>query len=223
MKDRVVIVTGAAGVLGQAVATEFAARGARVAPVDIVPAPAHANSYTCDLNNADACRSTVEAIRGAFGRIDALINVAGGFTMGEQVHETSAATFEGMLDINARTLLNITRVVVPVMLAAGHGAIVNIAARAGLRGSARMGAYSASKSVVLRLTEALADELKNHGINVNCVMPSIIDTPRNRADMPDADPTRWVKPADLAKVITFLASEDARAIHGAAIPVDGLS
>jgi NAD(P)-dependent dehydrogenase (short-subunit alcohol dehydrogenase family) len=128
-----------------------------------------------------------------------------------------------MMDLNAGTVLNMARAVVPHMLETGGGRIVNVAARAGLRGTARMGAYAASKSVVIRLTEALAEELKGKGINVNCVLPSIIDTERNRADMPDADPAKWVAPADLARVIAFLASDDARAIHGAALPVEGLS
>jgi NAD(P)-dependent dehydrogenase (short-subunit alcohol dehydrogenase family) len=157
------------------------------------------------------------------GAIDTLVNVAGGFTMGEAVHETSDATWQHMLDLNSRTVLNMARAVVPHLLAARRGHIVNVAARAGLRGSARMAAYAASKSVVIRLTEALADELKEQGVNVNCVLPSIIDTARNRADMPNADHSRWVRPADLAKVIAFLVSDDARAIHGAAIPVEGLS
>jgi len=221
LKGRIVVVTGAAGVLGRAVTDEFEARGATVIGVDVIEPPGA--GLVCDLLDGDACNRTVDAIRARHGKVDALVNVAGGFTMGETVYEGSSATFESMLDINARTLLNITRAVVPVMLAAERGAIVNVAARAGLRGSALMGAYSASKSVVIRLTEALADELKANGINVNCVMPSIIDTPRNRADMPTADFSKWVSPPDLAKVIAFLASDDARAIHGAAVPVEGLA
>src|SRR5262249_9953368 len=115
------------------------------------------------------------------------------------------------------------RAVVPDMIRTKSGRIVNIGARAGLRGGARMAAYSASKSTVIRLTESLAEELKGQGVNVNCVLPSIIDTARNRADMPDADFSKWVRPADLARVIAFLASDDARAIHGAAIPVEALA
>jgi NAD(P)-dependent dehydrogenase (short-subunit alcohol dehydrogenase family) len=220
---RVVIVTGAAGALGRAVAETFAMRGARLALIDIVPIEGPHASYVCDLGDAAACVATVARIHDALGRIDALANVAGGFTMGEAVHETSDETWTHMLSLNAGTVLNMTRATVPHLLRAGRGAIVNVAARAGLRGSAHMAAYAASKSVVIRLTEALADELKGKGINVNCVLPSIIDTVRNRADMPRADPTKWVTPNDLAAVIAFLASDDARAIHGAAIPVEGLS
>lgn len=221
--SRVVVVTGAAGALGRAVAAEFARRGARLALIDIVSIAGPHGSWVCDLGDAAACSETVARIRERLGRIDALANVAGGFTMGEAVHETTDATWRHMLELNAGTVLNMARAVVPHMLAAGAGRIVNVAARAGLRGTARMAAYAASKSVVIRLTEALADELKGKGINVNCVLPSIIDTERNRADMPDADPAKWVAPADLARVIAFLASDDARAIHGAALPVEGLS
>ena len=109
------------------------------------------------------------------------------------------------------------------MIAAGRGAIVNVAASAALKGAAGMGAYCASKDVVIRITEAMSAELRDKGINVNCVLPSIIDTPENRAAMPASDPSRWVAPEALAKVIAFLASDDAAAIHGAAIPVTGLS
>jgi NAD(P)-dependent dehydrogenase (short-subunit alcohol dehydrogenase family) len=114
------------------------------------------------------------------------------------------------------------RATVPVMLSAGRGKIVNIGAGAGLNAGARMGAYSASKSVVIRLTEAMAAELKSQGINVNCVLPSIIDTARNRSDMPNADYRTWVHPDALARVIGFLASDAATPIHGAALPVSGL-
>ncbi|HQD84691.1 MAG TPA: SDR family oxidoreductase, partial [Quisquiliibacterium sp.] len=112
---------------------------------------------------------------------------------------------------------------VPAMLRNGRGAIVNVAARAALAGAGSMGAYVASKSVVVRLTETMAAELRERGINVNCVLPSIIDTPDNRAAMPDADPSRWVATEDLAQVMLFLASDAARAVHGAALPVSGLS
>jgi NAD(P)-dependent dehydrogenase (short-subunit alcohol dehydrogenase family) len=127
-----------------------------------------------------------------------------------------------MLGLNAKSVINCARAVVPGMLAAGRGKIVNIAALAGLSGKANMGAYSASKSAVIRLTESMSAELRDRGINVNCILPSTIDTPQNRADMPKADPRRWVAPEALADVVLFLASDAARAIHGAAIPVNGL-
>src|SRR5581483_216805 len=156
-------------------------------------------------------------------RIDILCNIAGGFRMGPAVHETPADLWKSMLDINAGTMLNTVQAVVPKMLANGGGKIVNVGAMGGTTGRPNMGAYSAAKSAVIRLTESMAAELREKNINVNCVLPSIIDTPANRADMPQADPKKWVAPADLANVIVFLSSDAARAIHGAAVPVVGLS
>jgi NAD(P)-dependent dehydrogenase (short-subunit alcohol dehydrogenase family) len=142
--------------------------------------------------------------------------------MGQPVHETPEETWELMLGLNAKSVINCARAVVPGMLAAGYGKIINVAALAGLSGKANMGPYSASKSAVIRLTESMSAELRDKGINVNCILPSIIDTPQNRADMPKADPRRWVAPEALAEVVLFLASDAARAIHGAAIPVTAL-
>jgi NAD(P)-dependent dehydrogenase (short-subunit alcohol dehydrogenase family) len=124
-----------------------------------------------------------------------------------------------MFDLNVRTLVNAVRAAVPAMLEAGGGKIVNVAAFAGTEGMALMGAYCASKSVVIRLTEAMSAELRGRGINVNCVLPTTLDTPDNRRAMPDADPARWVVPEDLARAMMYLCSDDARGIHGAAVPV----
>ena len=220
---RIVAITGAAGVLGRAVADEFAHRGAKLALIDIIAIQGPHFSIVGDLTNAAAARDIVAKIVAKLGRIDALANVAGGFTMGETVHETTDKTWSFMFDINVMTMLNMVRATVPAMLTQKRGKIVNIGARAGLRGAGRMGAYCASKAVVIRLTESLADELKGSGINVNCVLPSIIDTARNRQDMPDADYSKWVNPADLARAIAFLASDAANPIHGAALPVEALS
>lgn len=219
----VVLVTGAAGALGSAVVDHFAARGARVAQLDVVGIDNDHYSASCDLTDAEACEAAVAAVTAAVGPVRVLANIAGGFTMGEAVHETSGETWDFLMGLNAHSVLNMARAVVPGMLAAGTGKIVNVGAGAGQRGAGRMGAYSASKSVVIRLTEAMADELRDGGINVNCVLPSIIDTPRNRADMPDADFGKWVRPVDLAAVIAFLASDAAAPIHGAALPVTNLS
>ena len=175
--------------------------------------------HIADLTDATAA---TEAF-GQIGDIDILANIAGGFTMGDTVDETSDETWDFMFNLNARTVLNAARAAVPGMRARGAGKIVNIGARAALRGTGAMGAYCASKSVVLRLTETLADELKASGINVNCILPSIIDTPRNRSDMPGADFSKWVTPAEVAGVVLFLASDAANAVHGASIPVEGLS
>ena len=219
---QVVLITGAAGALGRAAAAYFESEGARLALLDVVPIESAHFSRVCDLTDSADCRNAVAAAVAALGTVDVLINIAGGFAMGEAVHETSAATWDFLMGLNAHSVLNMARATVPVMLSAGRGKIINIGAGAGVSASARMGAYSASKSVVIRLTEAMAAELKSQGINVNCVLPSIIDTARNRSDMPDADYSKWVHPDALARVIGFLASEAAAPIHGAAVPVTGL-
>jgi NAD(P)-dependent dehydrogenase (short-subunit alcohol dehydrogenase family) len=227
-----VVITGAAGNLGQAVAKAFAALGANLVLIDLRPEPLArafgAETETrvlapTDLLDQTQVSATIEKAIERFARIDVLCNIAGGFRMGEAVHETSDANWNFLFDINVRSLLHAVRAVVPPMLQAGRGKVVNVGAFAAQRGVAQMGAYCAAKSAVIRLTEAMAAELREKGINVNCVLPSVIDTPQNRAAMPRADPARWVAPEDLASTILFLASPAARAIHGAALPVTGLS
>ena len=181
------------------------------------------HSATCDLTDARACSAEVQRVVASLGPIRVLANIAGGFSMGEAVHETTDNTWDFLMGLNARSVLNMARAVVPVMLESGGGRIINMGAGPGQRGVGNMGAYSASKSVVIRLTEAMSDELKESGINVNCILPSIIDTPRNRTDMPDADYSRWVTPEAMAAVVGFLASEAAAPIHGISLPVTGLS
>lgn len=220
---KVVLVTGAAGALGRAVVSHFASAGATIAQLDVIAIDNEHYSATCDLTDTANCAAAVNAIVTRLGAVDVLANIAGGFAMGEAVHETSARTWGFLMGLNAESVLNMARACVPQMLSQGHGKIVNIGAGAGMRGAAAMGAYSASKSVVIRLTEAMAEELKASNINVNCILPSIIDTERNRADMPDADFAAWVTPAAMARVIGFLASSAADPVHGAALPVSGLS
>src|SRR6185437_1124322 len=174
-----------------------------------------------DLGDGAKVASAADRARARFGRIDALCNIAGGFHMGEPAHETKDEVWRLMLELNAGSILRTARAVVPGMIAQGSGKIVNVAAMGGTQGGALMAAYSASKAAVIRLTESMALELRDKGINVNCVLPSTIDTPPNRASMPSADFTRWVAPAALADVILFLASDAARAINGAALPVVG--
>ncbi|MEQ8858549.1 MAG: SDR family NAD(P)-dependent oxidoreductase [Pseudomonadales bacterium] len=222
-EGRVVLITGAAGALGSATAEYFAAAGATLALLDVADIDGPHYSRRVDLTDSDACRAAVAAIEKDVGPIDIVANIAGGFAMGEAVHETSDETWNHLMGLNAHSVLNMARAVVPGMLERGRGRIVNVGAPPGQHGVAQLGAYSASKSVVIRLTEAMAGELREQGINVNCVLPTIIDTPPNRDAMPDADFGKWVKPAALAKVIGFLASDDAAPIHGAALPVSGLS
>ena len=222
---RTVMLTGAAGNLGRAVAAAFG--DANLVLLDLKRGNLQDGDrelfIETDLLNAQSVQAAIDKAVQRFKRIDVLCNIAGGFRMGASVHETADKDWDFMFNVNARTVLNMSRAVVPVMLKGGGGKIVNIGAFAAQKGAAQMGAYIASKSAVIRLTETMAAELREQNINVNCVLPTIIDTPENRAAMPKADPSRWVAPQDLAQVIAFLASDAARAIHGAALPVTGLS
>jgi len=191
--------------------------------LDVRPPSGEGVFIQTNLLDAQSVQAAVDQVRQRFGRIDVLCNLAGGFRMGAPVHETSDKDWDFLFNLNARTVLNMAKAVVPGMIKSGGGKIVNVGAYAAQKGAARMGAYIASKSAVIRLTETMAAELREQNINVNCVLPTIIDTPENRAAMPDADPRKWVAPQDLAAVVLFLASDAARAIHGAAIPVTGLS
>lgn len=226
------MITGAAGQLGPAVAAAFADVGDRLILVDRssealvhvygAPSPKH-RLVAADLLHPDSLANSIDQVRLELGGIDVLCNLAGGFTMGSPVHATSAADWQLMQDLNVRTLLHAVNCVVPDMIERRFGKVINIGANAAQRGQALMGAYIASKSVVMRLTESMAAELREHGINVNCVMPSIIDTPANRTAMPATDPAKWVSPEEIAAVTVFLASASASAVHGACIPVTGLS
>ncbi|MFO7943070.1 MAG: SDR family NAD(P)-dependent oxidoreductase [Anaerolineales bacterium] len=229
----VVIVTGAPGNLGSAVSKAYLKTGANLVLVDykedrlterfpeLASSEDHYLAASVDLTQPEAVEKMVHETMDRFGRIDAVVNTVGGFTMGEKVHEMDLETLEKMMRLNARTFLITSKAVVPHMIKAGKGKIVSIGARPSLEGKAKMGAYSVAKSAVLRLTEAMSSELKGQGINVNCVLPGTIDTPPNREAMPNADHSKWVQPASLADVILFLTSDAARDIHGAAIPVYG--
>lgn len=217
LKNKVVAVTGGNGNLGRAVGEAALQQGARVALLDVAFGnhPGGTSTHALDLLDAAATRACFQRL----GRVDVLCNIAGGFAMGTAVHETPDEVWNKLFDLNVRTLLNAVRAAVPGMIRQGGGRIINVGAAAALAGQPMMGAYCASKAVVIRLTESMAAELKDKGINVNCVLPSIIDTPQNRADMPNADPALWVSPRQLAEVIVFLGSEAASAIQGAAVPV----
>ena len=228
--NRVAMITGAAGNLGRAVATALAADGLRLVLVGnslahlkaaFPQAPADWRMVEVDLTDQAASDTRLGATVSDVGGVDVLCAIAGAFRMGEPVHATSTETWDAMIDVNVRTLLNAVRPVVPGMIASGRGQIITIGAASAQHGLAAMGAYTAAKSAVMRLTEAMAAELGGKGINVNGVLPSVIDTPQNRAAMPDADPKAWVSPDDLAAVIRFLASDQAKAINGALIPVTG--
>ena len=220
LSGKVVVVTGANGALGR-VACELAAQlGAQVTALDLrFDGAPGAGQYALDLTDAAATAACVATL----GRVDVVLNIAGGFDMGPSVYETTVAQWEHMTQMNVVTARNVISAVVPGMLARGRGSIVNVGALSAREGQANMGAYCVAKSAVMRLTESLSKELRAKGINVNAVLPSIIDTPTNRRDMPDADYSRWVAPQDLAQVMCFLGSDAARAIHGALLPVAGLA
>ena len=234
LEDRVVIVTGAAGNLGQAVARAFLAEGTKLVLVDRVPdrlsvlfpklvgSPDHLLATSVDLGDVDAVDEMVTQAIERYGHIDVLANTVGGYRGGTPVYETPIETWDLMLHLNARTAFIVSRAVIPAMRERRQGKIVHVSSRAGTKGRAGAAAYGASKGALVRLTESLSAELKRKGINVNCVLPGTIDTPQNRKDMPKADRSRWVAPEDVANVILFLASDAARAVHGAAMPVYGI-
>ncbi|MFA5938906.1 MAG: SDR family NAD(P)-dependent oxidoreductase [Sinimarinibacterium sp.] len=221
LKDKVIVITGALGALGRGVAEAAAAAGATVVAVDRVDGqpPRGAQAWPAlDLGDAQATLIALAAIAARHGRIDALVNIAGGFRW-ETLADGSPDTWDQLYQINVRTAVNACRGALPHLGAGGR--IVNIGAAGAVKAAAGMGAYAASKAGVARLTEALAEELKDREITVNAVLPSIIDTPANRADMPSADHSRWVRPQELAEVILFLLSGRASAVTGALIPVTG--
>lgn len=218
----IVAVTGAAGALGRAAVAHLAAAGWQVVGIDLGEVPAESVALALggvDLTDEQAMAAAAARIEKDLGRLDGLVNIAGGFVW-ETVSDGSVATWDRLYQMNVRTALVTSRALLPLLRVQG-GAIVNIGAAAATRAAAGMGAYAASKAGVARLTEALAEELKDEGVRVNAVLPSILDTPANRKDMPDADFSRWVSAGQLAEVIAFLLSPAAAPITGALIPVTG--
>jgi NAD(P)-dependent dehydrogenase (short-subunit alcohol dehydrogenase family) len=230
MNGRVIVVTGGFGALGSVVGRVFAQHGDRVALLGRKEPPAqlvaefgqpHVVKGGIDLADPASAQSALRAVVARLGRLDVLVNVAGGFKAAP-LQESGPELWIRMFDMNLRTAVAASHAALPHLLARGQGSIVNVSAAAALeRARAGMGAYSASKTGVLRLTESLAEELKDRSITVNAVLPGTIDTPQNRSDMPNADVSRWVAPESIAEVIVFLASDSARAITGAGIPVRG--
>ena len=220
LEGKKVVVTGGAGVLGNAVGEVAKGQGADVVLLDVVAdfSASFATTHSVDLTDRNQVATCFEQI----GDFDVLANIAGGFDMGPTVYETEDEMWDFMFKINVTTLRTVLGIAVPVLVAKGRGSIVNVGALGALRGAGNMGAYGAAKSTVMHLTEALSDEVKAHGVNVNAVLPSLIDTPRNRVDIPNADFSTWVSPTDLANVVCYLGGDHARAIHGALIPVNGL-
>lgn len=231
---KTVAVTGAAGNLGRATALAFARRGARLALIDLnadalqsaqnaLPDGCESAVFATDLLDPPAVAAMIGGVTDRFGALHVLANIAGGFAMGPAIEETTDAQWDSMMDLNLRSVFNCCRAAIPRIPDGSGGRIVNISARAATRGAGYMAPYCVSKAAVITLTESLAEELKQRGINVNCVLPGTLDTPQNRAAMPDADHDTWVPPDALADVILFLASDAARCVTGAAVPVYGRS
>ena len=228
MTARVIAITGASGVLGSAVALAAAKQGARLALIDHAQHTPHglvdgedvAILGGVDLTDAKAASAAIDAAAERFGGLDALLNIAGGFVW--QKHEDGGEdTWRRMFLLNVQTASNACRAAIPHLRRSAAGRIVNVGANGALKAGVGMGAYAASKAGVHALTQALAEELKADGVTVNAVLPSIIDTPANRADMPKADFAAWVRPEELAAAMLFLASPEASAVTGALIPVMG--
>lgn len=231
---KVALVTGGTGGLGRAVTLALLHEGASViatyikkdeadALKDAVGPTPQLELLPLDATDETACRALVDGITARHGHLDILVNAIGGYAGGKPLWETDPKTYQLMLTLNLHAGHNLARTVVPAMLRQKCGAIVNIASKAALDHAAGVSAYAASKAATLALFDSLAQEVKGSGIRVNSVLPSIIDTEPNRKAMPDADFSKWPKPEQIARVVLFLCSDEAKVVHGAAIPVYGES
>jgi NAD(P)-dependent dehydrogenase (short-subunit alcohol dehydrogenase family) len=230
LDGKVVVVTGGFGTLGVAVGLAAVAQGAKVALLDRASAsgsdrlPNALSSALLirevDLTGFDAAKAALAHVVEHFGGLNVLANVAGAFRW-QTLDEGDLGIWDSMYTVNLKTAVATSKAALPYLRGSGAGRIINIGAGAATKAGSGMGAYAASKAGIAKLTESLAEELKDQGITVNAVLPSIIDTPANRADMSNADFARWVPPAELTEVIIFLASDAARAITGALLPVSG--
>jgi NAD(P)-dependent dehydrogenase (short-subunit alcohol dehydrogenase family) len=225
-----IVITGASGALGKAVAQHLLAQGARLALLghsaeQLAEAfPGLHNSahllVEADVTSADAMNDSARQIVEAFQHVDAVVHIAGGFEMGEAVHELARGTWDRMMDLNAWSFVAVTQAFLPAMRDRSKGRVVAVTAKSASRGAAHMAAYIASKSALQRLVEAMAAELAPQGIAVNSIAPSVLDTPANRLAMPDADPADWVSTAVAAQAVAFLLSEGAAALHGQHLTLD---
>lgn len=232
LKDKVIVITGAAGNLGAAVVRYFDAAGAKLVLLDRSQEafdrvygqemPSHWLTSLTDITKQADIDELISKAVAQFGGLDVLVNIAGGYAGGKNILETDEATWDQQMTLNAKTVFLMSRAVAKVLVEQGRGGrIISVGAKPGLQGTSNHSAYAASKSAVLRLTETLAAELRQYQINTNAVLPSTLDTPANRASMPDANFDQWVKPESLAEVIGFLAAAASRDVNGALIPVYG--
>ncbi len=232
LPDKAAIITGASGALGRATVLEFLNEGARVCACDVAEVPVDAMGLSAearrryipmryDVTTEKGCAELVAHILRDLGRIDILVNIVGGWQGGTPLHQVSVDEWDAMITLNLTSAFLCSRAVLPSMLGQRAGRIVSISSRTALVPVGMQAAYNAAKAGVIALTQTLSEEVKHSGITVNCVLPSILDTAANRTAFPKADYQRWVKPADLARVLAFLASDASMSITGAAIPVYG--
>jgi NAD(P)-dependent dehydrogenase (short-subunit alcohol dehydrogenase family) len=230
--NRIVLVTGGTGALGRAITKAFIVSGATVISsyvvdreVDQLEAQIKSvvHLIKADIGKEEEVKKLVSSILGKYGQIHILVNVVGGYIGGKSVTELDEKEWDLMMNMNLKSAFLISKNVIPQMISSKNGKIVHVSSRTGLKSSGYDSAYAASKSGLIRLVESLSDEVKELNINVNCIMPSTIDTEANRIAMPNADHSRWVKPRDLANIVLFLCSEEGKAITGAAVPTYGLA
>jgi NAD(P)-dependent dehydrogenase (short-subunit alcohol dehydrogenase family) len=233
LQDRVILITGATGALGSVVAREFAQTQARLAltgrseeklerlAAEISLPAERVLTVAADITQADGVENLVATVAGRFGQVDVLLNVAGGWSGGKPVGETTVEDWDRMLALNLRAAFLLSRAVLPGMLETGWGRIVHVSSKTAVEPRAKQAAYAVSKMGLITLTEVIAAEVKGSGVTANVILPSIIDTPDNRKFMPKADPAKWVEPERIAATIQFLCSENAAAINGARIPIYG--
>jgi NAD(P)-dependent dehydrogenase (short-subunit alcohol dehydrogenase family) len=231
---QVVLVAGGTGGLGRAVSLAFLEEDARVVVsyrnqeefAALKSAAVNGSlieGRRVDVTDETATRQFIDRVLAEHGRLDAMVNTVGAYAGGMKLWESNTTVFEQMMALNLRSGLVLSRAVVPVMLKKKRGAIVNVASKAAIDHAAGAAAYAASKAAALAMMDSLAEDLKGTGVRVNSILPSIIDTEVNRKAMPNADFEKWPKPQDIARVILFLCSDDAKVIHGAAVPVYGES
>jgi NAD(P)-dependent dehydrogenase (short-subunit alcohol dehydrogenase family) len=230
---RVALVTGGTGALGQAVTRAFLEAGARVVATYVSAAEAarvrdelgdaagRLRLEQTDVTDSAAVAALVGRTTSRWGRVDYLLNLVGGFAGGQPLWETDDALWARMLDLNLRSAVVCCRAALPGMVARNYGRVVTVSSRTAVRPGPGVAPYAVTKAAVVALTEALAEDVRPYDVNVNCVLPSVLDTPANRRDLPGADVSRWVRPEQLARIILWLTSPEADPINGAAIPVYG--
>jgi NAD(P)-dependent dehydrogenase (short-subunit alcohol dehydrogenase family) len=230
--NRVVLVTGGTGALGMALTKAFIVSNATLISSYVVDREVERleeqiksvlHLIKADIGKEDDVKKLVSSVLGKYGQIHILVNVVGGYIGGKSVAEFDEKEWDLMMNMNLKSAFLISKYVIPQMISSKNGKIVHVSSRTGLKSTGYDSAYAASKAGLIRFVESLSEEVKESNINVNCIMPSTIDTEANRMSMPNLDFSRWVKPQDLANIVLFLCSEEAKAITGAAIPTYGLA